>query len=190
MARPRRYAEPMKTQGIRLSDKHAFALRLICRTGDAPSVSTVLGELIEQRAGKLSLGRDWQELWDPTPGVAIVRAYGLHDYRPEQGERSRYALVCALWQFFYHDQARTSPIRENIVILWPKIDLLAEIWEKTRTTDYWATANEMAKGLREAKLPVPLYGSAASPESRPRAVSSGRSDIASRSLPGKGGRNK
>lgn len=158
MARPRKHEDPLVSYTLHISPKHVFALKLICRTGDTSSESSVIESALEALANKLKLSRHWSEMWHSNPGVAWLNAYALPEYRPIAKEETRVEFINAHAQFFYRDKAHAVPNAENTTILWDEIDVWATEWVTTRKTSYWGVAKKMAAALKKAGLPVPSFG--------------------------------
>lgn len=144
-----------KGQVFRFSEETRFAIQLVARQMRG-SQQDAFDAAILAAAERLDLsGHVWSDLYDPHPGVKMIRLFSVHTIVLNEQEKALRSFVRANGDFFYVDGKNKTPKRTFIEALWPKIEEFKEHWLKTHEEAPRATRIMMAAALKAEGLPAP-----------------------------------
>ena len=178
---------PAKTEvlSMRMDPKTRFLVEVLARYR-GQSISTVVERAIMEAADNATIGnpdraRTWRDYWHISEGVRALNMAADDALYPTYDEECRVVFARTHWPFFY--TAIDCKIHKPwcIDIIWPKIDQFIELWESTKSNDYFATGKAMQQALREAGIQAPDWPAKpaekrAAPPPRPSAPSGGDLD--------------
>lgn len=147
-----------QTISLRLDQKTKFILDFMARVR-GQNITTIIERAIKEAADRTGVGerdqKDWKNYWHPDEGVRTLKVICDSDIYTSFSEDEILEFTKVHWKFFYGDDMRSSIRDAYVQVLWPRIEEYVDIWNSTRSQDYWAAGKEMAKDLLSAKVQPP-----------------------------------
>ena len=97
----------------------------------------------------------WKDFWDISEGVRALRVAREPELFPTYEEEKRLDFAKQHSNYFFDDYGHYVPNRQMIDLLWPNIDELIELHEKTRNKDYFAAEKRMRRIILDAGVRPP-----------------------------------
>ena len=140
---------------LRIDPRFRFALEVLSRMRGQKLTAVVERTVLAQAAMLRSEGVDWPSLWHPVEAVRMLRLARTPELHPTFEEESRAAFCQTWWPFFYLDRQATSEHEARLSCLWPAVDDFVQLFEQTRSTDFFSVARRMTEALTSAGLKGP-----------------------------------
>lgn len=146
---------------MRMDPKTRFLVEIIARLR-GQSISTVVERAILEAADNAEIGngsncKTWRSFWHVSDGVRALKLAEEKHLYPSYEEELRLDFAKTHWPFFYSD-SRYSAFRPwSIDVVWPEIDSYVEIWDRTKSSDYFAAGKAMQKALSDAGIAPPEW---------------------------------
>ena len=87
----------------------------------------------------------------------VIVGCGIFAYptRYKEDEMRRFTLDH--WEFFYKDATGKTVNRGYVNLLWPNLLKYLEIWNSTRSENFWAAGQQMVEDLSRANVAAPTW---------------------------------
>lgn len=156
-----------ETLTIRLDPKTRFMLDFVARLR-GQSITTVVERAISDAANRATIEDEfsrepltWRDYWSVFEGERALKIAKEPELHPTFEEERRLAFCREFWPFFFSGN-RNGDIRTGYVeVLWPRIDEFVELYENTKTTNYFAAGEAMKAALLTANVAPPDWPSKA-----------------------------
>lgn len=152
---------PAKTEvlSMRMDPKTRFLVEVLARHR-GQSISTVVERAILEAADNAHIGgsekaKTWRDYWHISDGVRALKMAADQELYPTYEDECRLVFTRTHWPFFYTEANCKFHKPWCIDIIWPKIDQFLEMWEDTKSNDYFATGKAMQQELRAAGIAPP-----------------------------------
>jgi 8-oxo-dGTP pyrophosphatase MutT (NUDIX family) len=157
-----------QTLSLRLDPKTRFILEFMSRVR-GQSITTIVERAIKEAAEKTGIGptndrhgnetsqQCWSDFWDPEEGVRSLNLIANTDYPTTFDDDEIRRFTIDHWEFFYVSVAASTPRRQFVSVLWPKLQSYMTVWRNTKSEDYWAAGRAMGEDLTKAKLGTPVW---------------------------------
>lgn len=162
MARPQNRAKT-ETLSLRLDPKTKFILDFVARAR-GQSITTIVERAILDMGDNTSIDESpnnipitWRNFWDANEGIRTINLLLDSRYRTNFDDDEILDFLKIHWPFFFTSNSKSTPMRDFVYLLWPKLDEYLEIWREKRQGDYWAAGNRMAEDLSAAKVKPPSW---------------------------------
>jgi len=122
------------------------------------SITTVVERAILEAADNVQVGsanKGWRAFWHLSEGVRSLLLANEQSLYPSYDDECRLDFARRHWPFFYHEKDFKVLKTHMIDVLWPEIDGFIEIWEKTKSSNYFLAGEAMAATLKKAGLLAP-----------------------------------
>ncbi|WP_156464925.1 hypothetical protein [Mesorhizobium sp. Root552] len=153
-----------ETLTIRLDPKTRFMLDFVARLR-GQSITTVVERAISDAANRANISteldyagntreiRTWRDFWSVYEGERALKIAQESELHPTFEEERRLAFAKQFDDFFF---TKSGDIRTGYVeVLWPRIDEFVEIYEQTKTSNYFAAGEAMKAALTSARVAAP-----------------------------------
>lgn len=155
-------SERKKTENLtlRLDPKTRFVLDFIARSR-GQNITTVIERVIQEAAQSSSVQIDqseyvgWEDLWHVNDGVRYLRVADCRGLFPTFDEEYTLNFAKIHWPFFYTGSNCKNQRVTYIEVLWPGIQKFIQLWNETKSTDYWAAGKAMQEALKAANVRPP-----------------------------------
>lgn len=143
---------------MRMDPRTRFLVDFVARVR-GQSITTVVERAIQEAADNISLPGDsdakWDRFWHVSEGIRSLKVISEKRLFPNFEEECIVSFSKIHWPFFYRDAKRDSYAEWLIDIVWPRINEFVEIWEKTKSVDYWAAGKAMQQAIGNAGIKAP-----------------------------------
>lgn len=163
-----------ETLTIRLDPKTRFMLEFVSRLR-GQTITTVVERAIRDAADRAVLHHQdergnsydttWRDYWSVFEGERALKIAVEDDLHPTFEEDQRLAFAKQFSDFFWSKNG--TILTAYIEVLWPKIDEFIDIYERTKTDNYFAAGYAMKEALSAAKLATPDWPKKASSKVAP-----------------------
>ncbi|OUJ10326.1 hypothetical protein [Acetobacter sp. DsW_059] len=138
---------------IRLDPKMRFALEFVARL-KGQTITKVIERAVTDAAEITYTGdnKNWLHYWDVCDGVRSIRLAMDSDTNPTFDEDELLDFIKIHWNYFSSTNNLLYLKRENIDVLWPKIEDLLKIWRECKSSDRLRCARVMKEILRNSGL--------------------------------------
>ncbi len=180
---PKRSAKT-EVLSMRMDPKTRFLVDILARSR-GQSISTVVERAILEAADNAVLGghgdtKTWRHYWHLSEGVRTLNMAVEQSLYPTYEDECRLDFARTHWPFFYMAPDCKRPKSWNVDVLWPAIDHYLDMWEASKSNDYFKTGKAMQQALKNAGLLVPDWPQKIAekppekPAEKPATTSSGR----------------
>jgi len=144
---------------MRMDPKTRFLVEILAKLR-GQSISTVVERAIQEAADNANIGssddkKTWRSFWHISEGVRALNMSSERNLYPTYEEECRLVFAKTHWPFFYTSTDYKLIKSWCVDILWPRIDYFLDMWETTKSSDYFATGKAMQEALRDAGLAAP-----------------------------------
>ena len=150
---------------LRLDPKTKFMLDFMARLR-SQSITAVVEQSIREAVNDIGLGENWNhgersfshrwnDFWDPSEGVRVLKLFSVPSYPTTFEEDELRQFTLDHWQFFFTDSKGQYPRRGYVDIIWPRISDFLTIWRNKKTTSYWSAGEAMSETLTAAGVKPP-----------------------------------
>lgn len=175
--------KPGKTESltIRLDPKTKFVIDFIARV-KGQSITTVVERAIMDAADGTDIGshqmpETWRDFWSVSDGVRALKIASDSRLYPSYEEEFLVNFARIHWPFFYLSARKGEFHMAYVDILWPKIHEFLEIWQNTKSSDYFAAGKVMQEAIRAAGVRPPEWPAATAPTPPPPSVPPRHEDL-------------
>lgn len=140
---------------LRVDPRFRFALEMIGRTTGATMTSILERSIVAQATSLRIGGFDWPSLWHPEEAVRALRVAAIPEAMPSHEEQRLLHFCKVWWPFFYRDRAGSDFHEPRLLCLWENIDQLCDLFEETRSADFFAVSRRMVELLTTAGIEPP-----------------------------------
>lgn len=156
---PSKRAAKTEVLSMRMDPKTRFLVEVLARNR-GQSISTVVERAILESADNAHIGgseegRTWRDYWHISEGVRALKMAADQGLYPTYEDECRLVFARTHWPFFYTESNCKLHKPWCIDILWPRIDEFLEMWDETKSSDYFATGKAMQQALRDAGIQAP-----------------------------------
>lgn len=162
-----------ETLTIRLDPKTRFMLEFVSRLR-GQTITTVVERAIAEAANRAALEvefdyagnaketKTWRDFWSVFEGERALQIAQEAELHPTFEEERRLAFTRQFSDFFF---TKSGEIRTGYVeVLWPRIDEFVDLYEQTKTSNYFAAGEAMAAALSAARVEPPVWPPKATPK--------------------------
>ncbi len=155
-----------ETLTIRLDPKTRFMLEFMSRLR-GQTITTVVERAITDAAGRATIAKEfdyagnlkavvsWRDFWSVVEGERALKMAAETEVHPTFDEERRLAFARTHWPFFFLAKDSETIRTGYVEVLWPRIDEFIELFESTKTTNYFQAGEAMAKALTDARVAPP-----------------------------------
>lgn len=160
MPTERKRKRPQKSESltIRLDPKMRFALEFIARLRGQTITKVIERAVMEDADSAYVMDEshnptgNWSSYWDVNDGVRAINLASDPKTHPSFEEEEMLDFVKVHWNYFSFDPKLASLKRDNLDILWPKIESLIDLWREHKSTNRKYCAKLMREMLTDAGL--------------------------------------
>ncbi|RWI60272.1 MAG: hypothetical protein EOQ93_03145 [Mesorhizobium sp.] len=149
-----------ETLTIRLDPKTRFMLEFVSRLR-GQTITTVVERAISEAASRAVVDqefgtpRGWRDYWSVSEGERALKMAMEDDLHPTFEEERRLAFCRRFWEFFFVGNKNGDIRTANVEVLWSRIDEFIDLYEKTKSTNYFAAGEAMKTALLSANIAPP-----------------------------------
>jgi hypothetical protein len=159
-AEPKRPAKS-EVLSMRMDPKTRFLVDVLAKHR-GQSISTVVERAILEAADNAVIGdpnehKTWRDYWHISEGVRALQIAADKNLYPTYEEECLIIFARIHWPFFYTSSDCKIIKAWNVDIIWPRIDYFLDVWEETKSSNYFATGRLMQRALSDAGLAAPEW---------------------------------
>ena len=158
MAKDPKPTNKSEVLSMRMDTRARFMLDLVARVR-GQSITTVVDRAVQDAADKIrdrGYNIDWRAIWDVHEGVRYIKLLSTDAIPLSYEEENKLDFFRNHHVFFYIKNKNTI-LDHFVYVLWPRIDEFIEIWETTKSTDYFAATKAMQTAIKSAGLLAPEW---------------------------------
>lgn len=160
MSTERKRKRPQKSESltIRLDPKMRFALEFVARLKGQTITKVIERAVMEDADSTYVMDENhnaignWAKYWDVNDGVRAINLASDPNTHPSFEEEEMLDFIKLHWNYFSFDPKLEILRRDNLDILWPKIESLIDFWRENKRTNRKYCANLMRGMLMDSGL--------------------------------------